>query len=95
MQRNYDEKRQFIRMKVDTEVTLTVRDNGQQYSGLCKDLSGSGMLIEMDKDIPIGSNVDIRITSGKNPFVADAQVARVKTAPGEKFIVGLKINDID
>lgn len=95
MLRNYDEKRQFIRMKVDTQVSLTIKGKDDQYLGLCKDLSGSGMLLEMSDDIPVGSDVMINITSGKNPFSADAKVARVKTAPGEKFIIGLQINNIN
>ena len=48
--RNYDEKRDFIRMKMDTEVTLAL-DETQNVTGFCRDLSGTGMLIEVGQEV--------------------------------------------
>lgn len=94
MDRMYDEKREFIRMKVDTPVTVTLLESKQSINGLCKDLSGTGMLLAMDEALPLGQNVEVSITSGKNPFVAVAEVARVdEQASG--YTIGLKIQNID
>lgn len=90
----YDEKREFIRMKVDTPVTITVVDTKQSLNGFCKDLSGTGMLLSADGELPLGEAVDVSITSGKNPFVATAEVARVEPE-NDRYIIGLKINNID
>ena len=34
------------------------------------------MLVELDEQIPLGSELNVRIKSGKNPFSAVAEVAR-------------------
>lgn len=90
----YDEKREFIRMKVDTPVTITAVDTKQSLNGLCKDLSGTGMLLSVEGELALGQSVEVSITSGKNPFVAAAEVVRVE-AQSDNYIIGLKINNID
>ena len=95
MQRNYDEKREFIRMKVDTPVTVEVQgDNPTQYHGLCKDLSGSGMLLTLDDPLELGATVTVSITTGRNPYHANGDIARVQQNPDGKYTIGIKIDDI-
>lgn len=94
-ERAYTEKRTFIRMKVDTPVVLTLLDGSNtELDAICKDLSGTGMLAEIDHQIPLGTQVRIEIKSGKTPFSAEAEVARIKTSPSGNYIHGLKIKDI-
>jgi hypothetical protein len=94
-ERNYTEKRNFIRMKVDTPVDLTLAgDNPRLIRAVCKDLSGTGMLVETEEALEIGTTLTVAITSGKNPFEADAEVTRSRTSSNGRFILGLKISDI-
>lgn len=93
-ERNYTEKRNFIRMKVDTPVELTINGTGLKVRAICKDLSGTGMLVEVEDAIEIGTELVVAITSGKNPFEADAAVSRSRSSSNGRFIIGLKISDI-
>ena len=43
-ERDYAEKRDFIRMRVDAEVSLL--HEGQEIAGVCVDLSSSGMQVQ-------------------------------------------------
>ncbi len=93
-ERIYTEKRTFIRMRVDTPVLLTHTDDSSQYDGICKDLSGAGMLVEVNQQIPLGTQLSIEIKSGKTPFSAIGEVARIKTSPSGNYIHGLKLSEI-
>lgn len=92
--RSYSEKRDFIRMRVNSPVVL--RHEGNDYQGFCKDLSGAGMLVETDRPFDIGAAVDVSIEQKCEthlPFHASATVSRVD--PGdETYLVGLSITEI-
>lgn len=82
--RNYNEKRDFIRMKVDTEVTLTLDGTNEQVTAFCRDLSGTGMLIETNQAIEEGTVCDTRLPSNNEAFPAlDARVKVLRCTPGE------------
>ena len=93
-ERAYTEKRTFIRMKVDTPVLLTNTETSDTYNAICKDLSGAGMLVEVKEQIPLGSKLLVEIKSGKTPFSALAEVARIKTSSSGNYIHGLKLHEI-
>lgn len=94
--RDFTEKRTFIRMRVDTPVSLTMTNDEQaSYEAVCKDLSGAGMLVQLDQQLPLGAELNVRIKSGKNPFSALAEVARIKTSSSGDYIHGLKIKEIN
>lgn len=95
--RNYNEKRDFIRMKVDTEVTLTLNGGSEQVKAYCRDLSGTGMLIEVDEPIDEGTVCDTRLPSNNEAFPAlDAKVKILRCTPldSEKFHIGAEILEI-
>lgn len=95
-ERAYTEKRTFIRMRVDTPVVLTLQDESNtQVDAICKDLSGTGMLVEIDHQVALGTKLHVAIKSGKAPFSAEAEVARIKTSPSGNYIHGLKLNEIN
>ena len=95
LERTYTEKRTFIRMKVDTPVLISYLDGSNtQIEAICKDLSGTGMLVEISNQIPLGTELKLEIKSAKTPFEAEAVVARIKTSPSGNYIHGLKIKDI-
>ena len=95
MDRSFDEKRSFIRMKVNTQVVIHM--NGRDYQGVCKDLSGAGMLIETDEPFNLGDQMDVSIEQrGENlmPFNARVEVTRVQSGSPGNQVVGLVIREI-
>jgi len=92
--RNYNEKRNFIRMKIDTPADVTIENAGQNLQGVCRDLSGGGMLIETAKKLDIGLELEIQLAShhAESPMLkARAQVARVQENPSGTYTLGLEI----
>lgn len=90
----YSEKRGFIRMKVDAPIA--VRCGEAEFDAVCRNLSGSGLLVEAEREVPLGSLVEVCIEQeGENrvPFRASAEVTRCE-ADGESWILGLAIKDV-
>ncbi len=91
---DYDEKRNFIRMAVECELTLRDPDTGQKFPGRCGNLSGSGLLVFMDDAPPMGSQLDVHIAPDKAVVPAlDARVEVVRIEPGADgdYCIGLRI----
>jgi c-di-GMP-binding flagellar brake protein YcgR len=92
--RNYNEKRNFIRMKIDTPADVIIENQGQQIQAVCRDLSGGGMLIESPQTLDIGLELTVRLASHhlNSPMLkARAVVARVKENRSGSFTLGLEI----
>ncbi|MDR2307089.1 MAG: PilZ domain-containing protein [Paucimonas sp.] len=89
---NYSEKRDFIRMRIDTEVSLL--HAGQVISATCIDLSSSGMQIEAPQRFKVGDQIDVRIDS-EHPALKDLQasteVVWIADQPGGAQKFGLRI----
>lgn len=60
--RNYEEKRDFIRMEINANAIIT-DDNGVQKKGLCLNLSGSGALLELEENLPVNQFIGVTIRS--------------------------------
>ncbi len=92
------EKRSFIRMEVNTPAKITVIANNQEETGVCKNLSGNGMLLELNTDYPIGSEIVVHVTSEleNGPSLdASCTVMRVeKFEDNENYSVGIVIDKI-
>lgn len=59
--RDYDEKRDYIRMRVDADISLLYA--GQIIPAVCVDLSSSGMQIEAPRSFQVGDRISVRIDS--------------------------------
>lgn len=98
--RNYSEKRNYIRMKVDAPVDITLTTDGSEYHGICRDLSGGGMMIELQSILPVGTQAEVMICSGHghNPILrAKAAVTRVISQPEsdeQPCTLGLQIVEV-
>ena len=96
--RAFDEKRNFIRMKVDTMVTYTYFKKSERYDGKCINLSGAGMLLETDKKLKSGDKLQLTVPTDSEEFSslnAIVEVIRVHALPDQhKFEVGLVIKQI-
>lgn len=91
-ERDYSEKRDFIRMTVDAKVTL--RFAGQSIAAICRDLSSNGMQVEAQSALHVGDQLQVHLPS-EHPSLrdlnADVEVIRVEqTGPGAQTL-GLSI----
>jgi len=90
---DFHEKRNFIRMKVETPVEVTFGD--KTVLGICHNLSGGGMYITSPDPLPMGNALEIAVSSshGHHPVLRAA--AKVSRLEGENTTrpchVGLEI----
>lgn len=96
---NYDDKRNFYRMLVNSEVLITVIDDeaNQQINATCRDLSATGMAVEIEHPIEIGTMVKMKIDSSSasvQSFDAQGKVVRVVEETPENYLVGINITDV-
>ena len=61
----FSDKRDFYRMMLNSEVVVTVIDEevNSQISATCRDLSATGMALEMVHPIEMGSHVRAKLDS--------------------------------
>ena len=98
VERSFDEKRNFIRMRMDTMITYTYRNKTERYDGRCINLSGAGMLLQTDKKLKIGDNLQLTVPTDSADYSslsASVEVMRVSAMPDQhKFEVGVVIKQI-
>lgn len=90
--RDYSEKRDFIRMRVDTDVALI--HAGDEVPATCIDLSSSGMQVEAPRLFKVGDRLSVRIDSDHaalKGLEADTEVVWLKTQDGGSQKLGLTI----
>lgn len=90
--RDYSEKRDFIRMRVDADVALI--HAGDEVPATCIDLSSSGMQVEAPRLFKVGDRLSVRIDSDHaalKGLEADTEVVWLKTQDGGSQKLGLTI----
>ena len=90
--RDYSEKRDFIRMRVDADVVLI--HAGDEVSAVCIDLSSSGMQVEAPRQFAVGDRLRVRIDSDHaalSGLEAETEVVWVKAQDGNSQKLGLSI----
>lgn len=90
--RDYSEKRDYIRMRLEAPVTL--HHDGKDIPALCLDLSSTGMQLEAESAVSIGDKVRIHIASDHNALRgldAQAEVVRVSAMDDGRQALGLAI----
>ena len=97
---NFDDKRSFYRMMLNSEVSVTVIDDeaNSQFIATCRDLSATGMAIEMTYPLTLETHVRVKINStNKNIQSLDARgkVVRVDEQSSDCYLIGISIEDID
>ncbi|ROM91022.1 PilZ domain-containing protein [Pseudomonas brassicacearum] len=94
--RDYSEKRDYIRMRVDADVTLI--HAGDLIPAVCIDLSSSGMQVRAARSFQVGDKLNVRIDSehaALKGLEAETEVVWVtqQDAGGQKLgLTILKIN---
>ena len=90
--RNYSEKRDFIRMHVDTPISLS--KDGQSFPGTCLDLSSTGMQVEASASLQLGDRVRVFIPSEHKELKgldAETEVVRAEALADGRQSLGLAI----
>lgn len=95
--RDTSEKRDFIRMHVDTVIELFEDGNDQRMEGRCVDLSATGMAVEMERELAEGQRVHTSLPSNNPdfpPFETVSTVLRSEPIDGGRWRVGLRIDEV-
>ena len=97
-QRPYDEKRRFIRVPVECEVTLQNVADGKTFFGLGRNLSASGVLFYTNEPLQPGDQLEIHIEANQallSVLDATIEVVRVEAIDdGLSYAVGSAIQTI-
>ena len=95
LSRDYEEKRDFIRMQLDCPAQCTDQRTGEQFTGHARDLSGKGLCLDLDRSLPPGTLLEVRIEPHKAvvpPLHATVEVVRVEPdVSGARFRTGTTI----
>ena len=97
---NFDDKRNFYRMMLNSEVDVTIIDDeaNSKVLATCRDLSATGIAIEMTHPLDIGTNVRVSVKSANSTVQAldaSGKVIRVNEEGPECYLVGISIEEID
>lgn len=93
-------KRNFYRMMLNTEVSVTILDDEVNSKGLatCRDMSATGMAVEMTSPLEIGTLVRIKVESsnqGVHALDAKGKVVRVDEENKDCYLIGIHIDEIE
>lgn len=97
---NYNDKRNFYRMMLNREVVVTIIDDqaNTEIVATCRDLSATGMALEMEQPIALGTYVKVKVDSSGNQVQAlDARgkVVRLDEESSSGYLIGIAIEEID
>ncbi len=90
--KDYSEKRDFHRMKMNSEIELT-DGKGVSFPGICKNLSGTGMQLFVEKAFSEGDRIHTLLPSTSEqfpPFETECRVLRCEPE-GDGFLLGMEI----
>lgn len=93
---NYDEKRDFQRMPVECDVSYTLEGSSEKFYGKGSDLSAAGVMFSTEKDLPLGTTLDLHVL----PYIKTVQAltAKAEVIRNEKlddgYLIGVKMFDV-
>ena len=99
MTREYDEKRDFIRIDIDCEIFFKKADsNDETMTGQIANLSGRGMMFISDTELEKNSTLEVNVKPSNiltPPLHANVKVVRViKQRHAEGYEIGAVIKEI-
>ncbi|MGD8175347.1 PilZ domain-containing protein [Marinimicrobium sp. ARAG 43.8] len=94
-----EERRDFIRVKVDSPLPAQLFGEQVQTQGMCLNLSGGGMLLSLDQALPLGQEIEVTVASKEGPSpTLRARTRVVRSEPEEeqpnRHRIGVKILEI-
>ena len=96
-ERNYSEKRDFIRMKINAALGAKLSAADKVIEGYCRDLSGNGMLVETTEHVEAGTILDVEVSSdhGHSPTLkAKTRVVRMTKNTNGNYELGLETLEV-
>ncbi len=91
----YDEKRNFARMSIETQVTYTIKSSSDSpHHGTSTDLSATGLAMTTDYELAVDDEIEIIMNAASDrlpPFVADGRVLRVESNDNNTFDVSISL----
>lgn len=94
---DYDEKRDYIRMDVDCEITFRLANTQEVQGGRCTSISGAGVSFISDSPIEEGKALEITVLPTKNitpPMIAFIEVVRSTRQADGTFEIAAVIKSI-
>lgn len=95
--REYDEKRDYIRMDIDCDVTYRLPGSEAVYQGRGTSISGAGVSFIADQNIQVGQAVEINVLPTKSltpPMNAFIEVVRTTPNHDGTFEIAATIKSI-
>jgi hypothetical protein len=95
--RAYKEKRDFMRLTVDAPIYLMLDTARAPLEGICKNISNTGMLIELSESLPIKTQCAVLIHTARTdrpPLEAIIEIVRQTKSKQGTFLVGAKIKQM-
>jgi c-di-GMP-binding flagellar brake protein YcgR len=96
---NVDDKRDYYRMMLNSDVCVTIIDSeaNRQVNATCRDLSATGIAIEMDHPIELSTYVRIKVNSPSDqvqPLNIQGRVVRVDEEESNCYLIGISIEEL-
>lgn len=97
---NRSDNRHFYRMMVNADVKLMLNDPeaARVIDGICRDLSASGMSVEIDEPLEMGTLIRVRLESPNAsvaPLDATAKVMRCSQENEDCYNLGLAFIELN
>ena len=97
---NFDDKRNFYRMMLNSEVDVTVIDDeaNSQIKATCRDLSATGMAIEVDHPLALSTRVKVKLDSSSEqvqPLDIRGKVVRIDKECDGLYLIGIAIEELE
>lgn len=98
--KGFDDKRDFYRMMLNSEVVVTVIDDevNSQISATCRDLSATGMAFEIEHPLALSTQVRVKVDSAGSQIQAldvSGRVVRIEEESNNCYLIGIAIEEID
>ncbi|MDZ7662502.1 PilZ domain-containing protein [Thiohalophilus sp.] len=98
MPRDYDEKRDFMRVEMDCAIRFKPQGSEQETIGRLANLSGRGLMFIAANEIPVDTQVEIYVESDQQinaPLHAVVRVVRMaKQRRGDGYEIGAIITSV-
>lgn len=93
----YDEKRNYIRMEIDCDITYRLADSDELHQGHCSSLSGAGVSFITDRSFDSGKAMEVNIIPRNAitpPMTAFIEVVRSTQQDDGRYEVAATIKSI-
>jgi c-di-GMP-binding flagellar brake protein YcgR len=94
------DNRHYFRMMVNASVQLMINhpEVGRVIEGICRDLSASGMSVDVDEPLEMGTLIKVKLESANAsipPLDATAKVMRCSQEQEDNYQLGLAFIDMN